>query len=76
MPRESQINGGSCWVVIKGVFRAHDPFLFLSVPLSNPQYFATLPSNSDRDCLAIKEASLSGKSDSEGTSLAPRGGAA
>ena len=48
-------------------------------PLSNPQKVATLTSNSDQACLAIKEASLSGKSkslsssirDSEGTRLAP-----
>ena len=50
-------------------------------PLSNQQKFTTLSSNSDRACLDIKEASLSGKSeslslsirDSEGTRLAPRG---
>ena len=47
--------------------------------LSNPQKFLTLCSNSDQACLAIKEASLSGKSeslsssirDSEGTCLVP-----
>ena len=59
------------------MFHAHDP----ESPLSNSQKFATLLSNSDRACLAIKEALLSGKSkslsssirDSEGTHLA-RGG--
>ena len=47
-------------------------------PLSNSQKLATLSSSYDRACLAIKEASLSGKSeslsssrDSEGTCLAP-----
>ena len=48
-------------------------------PLSNPQKFATLSSNSAQACLAIREASLSGKSrslsslirDSEGMCLAP-----
>ena len=56
-------------------------FCSLGCPLSNPQKFATLSSNSDRACLAIKEASFSGKSErlsssirnSEGTHLAPQG---
>ena len=68
--------------MIQGAFHVHDKFLFLSIPsLSNSQKLVTgsLSSNSDWDCLAIKEASLSGKSesrssrDSEGMRLAPRG---
>ena len=52
-------------------------FCSLGSPLSNPQKFATLSSNSDRACLAIKEASFSGKSESLSSSirnsLAPQG---
>ena len=77
--QESQLNGGSILVVLKGMFHTHDPFCSSVSPLSNPQKFATLLINSDRACLAIREASLSGKSeslsssirDSEGTSSPP-----
>ena len=56
MPRQSKINGGPGRVVIQGVF-ALDRFLFLSVSSLTCK---SMPpsSNSDRACLAIKEAFL------------------